>query len=87
LNASKPDYWFEGLKAASDGGEISRDLVCTAFCRLWLASVLSGTFVSAQDTATWLMHDLGASSVFSFAHGERWLRAILSVHATGRCQY
>ena len=33
------------------------------FCRLWLASVLSGTFVSAQDvTATWLMHDLGASS-------------------------
>jgi MFS family permease len=33
------------------------------FCRLWLASVLSGTFVSAQDvTATWLMYDLGASS-------------------------
>jgi hypothetical protein len=33
------------------------------FCRLWLASVLSGTFVSAQDvTATWLMNDLGASS-------------------------
>ena len=32
------------------------------FCRLWLASVLSGTLVSAQDvTATWLMHDLGAS--------------------------
>jgi MFS family permease len=34
-----------------------------AFCRLWLASVISGTFVSAQDvTATWLMNDLGASS-------------------------
>ena len=34
------------------------------FCRLWLASVLSGTFVSAQDVAaTWLMHDLGASSL------------------------
>ena len=34
------------------------------FCRLWLASVLSGTFVSAQDmAATWLMHDLGASSL------------------------
>lgn len=33
------------------------------FRRLWLASVLSGTFVSAQDvTATWLMHYLGASS-------------------------
>jgi MFS family permease len=33
------------------------------FCRLWLASVLSGTLVSAQDvTATWLMHYLGASS-------------------------
>jgi len=33
------------------------------FSRLWLASVLSGTFVSAQDiTATWLMHDLGAWS-------------------------
>ena len=33
------------------------------FCHLWLASVLSGTLVSAQDvTATWLMHDLGASS-------------------------
>jgi MFS family permease len=32
------------------------------FCRLWLVSVLSGTLVSAQDvTATWLMHDLGAS--------------------------
>ena len=28
-----------------------------------VASVLSGTLVSAQDvTATWLMHDLGASS-------------------------
>ena len=34
------------------------------YCRLWLASVLSGTAVSAQDvTATWLMHDLGASSL------------------------
>ncbi|MGA7216146.1 MAG: MFS transporter, partial [Terrimicrobiaceae bacterium] len=33
------------------------------FCRLFLASVLSGTAVSAQDmAATWLMHDLGASS-------------------------
>ena len=33
------------------------------FCRLWLASVLSGTFVSAQDVAaTWLMHGLGATS-------------------------
>lgn len=32
------------------------------FCRLWLATLLSGTFVSSQDvTATWLMHDLGAS--------------------------
>ncbi len=35
----------------------------SAFCRLWLASVLSGTFLSAQDvTATWLVNDLGASS-------------------------
>ena len=33
------------------------------FARLWLASVLSGTFVSAQDVAaTWLMHGAGASS-------------------------
>jgi MFS family permease len=33
------------------------------FARLWLASVVSGTFVSAQDvTATWLMHDMGASA-------------------------
>jgi len=33
------------------------------FCRLFLASVLSGTVVSAQDmAATWVMHDLGASS-------------------------
>ena len=33
------------------------------FCLLWCANVLSGTFVSAQDiTATWLMHDLGASA-------------------------
>ena len=33
------------------------------FRRLWLASMLSGTFVSSQDLAsTWLMHDLGASS-------------------------
>ena len=33
-----------------------------AFLRIWLATVLSGIFVSAQDvTATWLMHDLGAS--------------------------
>jgi MFS family permease len=34
------------------------------FCRLWLASLLSGTIVSTQDiAATWLMHDLGASSL------------------------
>jgi MFS family permease len=34
------------------------------FRSLWLASVLSGTFVSAQDiAATWLMHNLGASSL------------------------
>jgi MFS family permease len=34
------------------------------FCRLWLASVLAGTVVSAQDmAATWLMRDLGASSL------------------------
>ncbi|HEY5706014.1 MAG TPA: MFS transporter [Terrimicrobiaceae bacterium] len=34
------------------------------FCRLWLASVFSGVFVAAQDlAATWLMHDLGASSL------------------------
>jgi hypothetical protein len=34
------------------------------FCRLWLAGVLSGTVVSTQDlAATWLMHDLGASSL------------------------
>jgi MFS family permease len=34
------------------------------FRRLWVASVLSGTFVSAQDiAATWLMHDLGASAL------------------------
>ena len=33
------------------------------FCRLWVATLLSGTFVSSQDvTATWLMHDLGASA-------------------------
>jgi MFS family permease len=32
------------------------------FCRLWFATLLSGTFVSSQDvTATWLMHYLGAS--------------------------
>ncbi len=32
------------------------------FCRLWLATLLSGTFVSAQEvTATWLMHSLDAS--------------------------
>ena len=34
------------------------------FCRLWLASLLSGTIVSTQDiAATWLMHDLGGSSL------------------------
>jgi MFS family permease len=33
------------------------------FWRLWLATLLSGTFVSSQDvTATWLMHYVGASS-------------------------
>jgi MFS family permease len=32
------------------------------FCRLWFATLLSGTFVSSQDvTATWLMEYLGAS--------------------------
>ena len=34
------------------------------FCRLWLASLLLGTVVSGQDlAATWLMHDIGASSL------------------------
>jgi MFS family permease len=33
------------------------------FRRIWLASVLSAVFVSAQDvTATWLIYDLGGSS-------------------------
>ena len=32
------------------------------FLRIWMATVLSATFLSAQDvTATWLLHDLGAS--------------------------
>ena len=32
------------------------------FCRIWLATLLSGTFVSSQDVmATWLMRNLGAS--------------------------
>jgi MFS family permease len=32
------------------------------FCRIWLATLVSGTFVSSQDVmATWLMHNLGAS--------------------------
>jgi MFS family permease len=34
------------------------------FCRLWLASLLSGMVVSSQDlAAAWLMHDIGASSL------------------------
>jgi MFS family permease len=34
------------------------------FCRLWLTSVASGTVISTQEVAaTWLMHDLGASSL------------------------
>ncbi len=33
------------------------------FCRLWLASVLSGTFVSAQEiSGSWLMNNIGGSS-------------------------
>jgi MFS family permease len=36
------------------------------FLRIWLATVLSGIFVSAQEvTATWLMYDLGASYLLS----------------------
>jgi MFS family permease len=36
------------------------------FRRIWLATVLSGIFVSAQEvTATWLMHNLGASYLLS----------------------
>ena len=32
------------------------------FLRIWMATVFSATFLSAQDvTATWLLHDLGAS--------------------------
>ncbi len=32
------------------------------FLRIWMATVLSATFLSAQDViATWLLHDLGAS--------------------------
>ncbi|HEY5741661.1 MAG TPA: MFS transporter, partial [Terrimicrobiaceae bacterium] len=35
-----------------------------AFRHLWMASVLLGTVVSAQDlAAAWLMHDAGASSL------------------------
>src|SRR5215510_9213760 len=37
-------------------------LLNPVFFRLWLATLLSGTFVSSQDvTATWLMDYLGAS--------------------------
>ena len=49
-----------------NGQRFDFNLVCLrnpVFCRLWVAGMLSGTFVSAQDViATWLMHDLGASA-------------------------
>jgi Transmembrane secretion effector len=49
------------------------------FCRLWLASLLSGIVVLCQDlAATWLMHDLGASSL------SLSLMAILPLHAASR---
>ena len=54
------------------------------FCRLWLATVLSGTFVSAQDvTATWLMHYLGASS-FSLSLMAPLPPRHFFLHAAGR---
>ena len=66
LNASKPDYWFEGLKAASDGGEISRDLVCTS--KPGVLPPMAGERIvrhvrlSSRYDSDLLMHDLGTSS-------------------------
>ena len=55
------------------------------FSRLWLASVLSGTFVSAQDmAATWLMHGLALPRLRSLSWQPRPPVAVLSVYATGR---
>ena len=59
------------------------------FCRLWLATLLSSTFVSSQDlTATWLMHDLGASP-FWLSLMVSAASAVLFVYATcrGDCGY
>jgi MFS family permease len=62
---SRRDHHFAPRpSAASRGTPISTwfALRNPVFCRLWLATLLSGTFVSSQDViATWLMHDLGAS--------------------------
>lgn len=65
----RPEGDARGAGAGAGSGAIDKKSSSTwfalrnpVFCRLWLASVLSGTFVSAQDvTATWLMHYLGAS--------------------------
>jgi MFS family permease len=64
---SRTDHQFEGRWRAMPREKSSSTwfaLRNPVFCRLWLATLLSGTFVSSQDvTATWLMHDLGASSL------------------------
>ena len=55
------------------------------FFRLWLATLLSGTFVSSQDvTATWLMDYLGAFAVFALSDGNGCIRSVLSLHAASR---
>ena len=55
------------------------------FCRLWFATLLSGTFVSSQDvTATWLMDYLGASPYSALSDGNRRIRPVLSLHSASR---
>jgi MFS family permease len=62
---SRKNHQFERRPSTSSGGNSNSTwfaLRNAVFCRLWLATLLSGIFVSSQDViATWLMHDLGAS--------------------------
>jgi hypothetical protein len=57
---------IECIRPGCDENEIAStgySLRKTEFCRLWLATLLSGTFVLAEDvTGTWLMYNLGGSA-------------------------
>jgi hypothetical protein len=83
---------IECIRPGCDENEIAStgySLRKTEFCRLWLATLLSGTFVLAEDvTGTWLMYNLGGSAfLLSLTASAASAPPFLSLYAAcwGRC--